>query len=80
MIQDRPVSRLGAANVGADGAANPLPYAIELWNQGRSAPERIIARAVNVTLARAIFKAAEVEYSGRRLVLRRGAQVLLQAD
>jgi hypothetical protein len=60
--------------------ASPLPYAVELWNLPRTAPERIIARAASATLARAIFMAACADHLGRKLVLRRGAQVLQETD
>jgi hypothetical protein len=80
----RPRQRL---NIGATGAtdAGPagvgrLPYAVELWNLPRTAPERVIARAASATVAQAIFAAARREHLGRRLVLRRGAQVLQQTD
>ena len=56
-----------------------LPYAVELWNLSRTAPERVIARAASATLARAIFTAAATEHLGRKLLLKRGAQVLLES-
>ena len=69
-----------AANGAAPAPAEQLPYAIELWNLTRTAPERIIARAASATLARAIFSAANAEHLGRKLVLKRGAQVLMESD
>jgi hypothetical protein len=69
-----------AANDATDSAAEELPYAVELWNTARTAPERIIARAASVTLARAIFAAANAEHVGRKLVLRRGAQVIIESE
>lgn len=60
----------------ADG---PLPYAIELWDLPREAPERVIGRAASMVLARAIFAAAQTEHLGRRLVLRRGAKVVQES-
>jgi hypothetical protein len=56
-----------------------LPYAVELWNLSRTAPERVIARAASLTLARAIFVAAAGEHPGRKVVLRRGAQALQES-
>jgi hypothetical protein len=53
-----------------------LPYAVELWNLRRTAPERVIGRAGTIGLARAIFTAAQTEHLGRRIVLRRGSSVL----
>ena len=72
------------SNPPLDGAATTpaeqLPYAVELWNLTRTAPERIIARAASATLARAIFAAASTEHLGRKLVLKRGPQVLQQSE
>ena len=60
-------------------SASPLPYAIELWDLARRAPERIIGRAASVVLARAIFAAAQREHLGRRLVLRRGRKMVSES-
>ena len=79
MIRGRQDSSAAGAGPGV-GASRQLPYAVELWNLPRTAPERIIARAASVTLARAIFAAAQTEHLGRRLVLRRGGQVLQQSE
>lgn len=79
MIQLRRPSRARAPETGG-GTANRLPYAIELWNVRRTAPERVIARAANVALAQAIFKAAQAEHPGRRIVLRRGDRVLMEMN
>ena len=57
-----------------------LPYRIELWNLQRQGVERLLARAANVTLARAIFIAAQNEYLGRYVVLRRGSQVVAESQ
>ena len=59
--------------------ATALPYAVELWDLPRRAPERIIGRAASVVLARAIFTAAQNEHLGRRIVLRRGRQVMAES-
>jgi hypothetical protein len=53
---------------------------VELWNLPRTAPERVIARAASAPLARAIFAAAETEHLGRKIVLRRGSQVLKETE
>lgn len=53
-----------------------LPYAVELWDADARAIERIIARAYNAVLARAIFKGAQAEYPDRRLTLRRRGRVI----
>lgn len=60
------------------GGQEGLPYMVELWNLPRTAPERVIGRAASVRLARAIFEAALNEHLGRRILLRRGAQVLAE--
>jgi len=69
------VVTLGASG----GPAARLPYTIELWNLPRTAAERVIGRASSVVLARAIFAAARTEHLGRRIVLRRGTQVLAES-
>ncbi len=69
--EDRVVSIAGGGQADA-----PLPYEVELWDLPRRAPERVIARAASVTLARAIFVAAQTEHLGRRIVLRRGNKVI----
>lgn len=60
----------------ASSKVERLPYAVELWDAGAGAVERIIARAYNAALARAIFKGAQAEYPDRRLTLRRRGRVL----
>jgi MoxR-like ATPase len=66
--------------IGAPATADRLPYTIELWDLTRAAPERVIGRAASAVLARAIFTAALSEHLGRRIVLRRGAQILAESD
>ena len=58
------------------GRAARLPYTVELWNLPRTEVERILARAANMTIARAIFITAISEHLGRRIVLRRGGEVV----
>ena len=54
-----------------------LPYHIELWERADGAAvERVLARAFNAQLARAIFRAARSEHPNRRITLRRGARVI----
>ena len=57
-------------------AGSPLPYIVELWRLDRHQPERVIGRAARAVLARAIYKAAINELPDRRVVLRRGSQIL----
>lgn len=54
-----------------------LPYRIELWDavSGQTV-ERVLARAMNAALARAIFKAALTEHPDRRITLCRGARTM----
>jgi MoxR-like ATPase len=60
-------------------AADQLRYTVELWDLPRNAPERVIGRASSATLARAIFAAALSEHLGRRIVLRRGLEILAES-
>jgi hypothetical protein len=54
-----------------------LPYRIELWQAPRhDAVERVLARALSATLARAIFQAAQSEHPERRITLSKGAHVI----
>ena len=54
-----------------------LPYRVELWNaENHDAVERVLARAANASLARAIFKAAQDEHPERHITLRRGARIV----
>ena len=60
------------------GPLENLPYRIELWEGGTdgAAVERVLARAFNAQLARAIFRAARSEHPDRRITLRRGTRVI----
>lgn len=73
-LQDRPKGgRIG----GGDGKGEDLRYRIELRDQTHpNAVERVLARAFNAPLARAIFKAAQTEHPGRRILLCRGARIV----
>ena len=67
------VLRLGARRTKPD----PLPYLIELWDaRVEDRAERVLARAVSATLARAIFKAAVAEHPNRRVTLRRRGRLI----
>jgi hypothetical protein len=63
----------------APAVGGELPYAVELWDLPRRGPERVIGRAASMIVAHAIFTAAQAEHLGRRLVLRRGSQILLES-
>jgi hypothetical protein len=56
-----------------------LPYRIELWSMRGDELERVLALAASAALARAIFLAAQSEYLGRRLELRRGRKVIAES-
>jgi hypothetical protein len=49
-----------------------LPFTVELWDLPRAKVERTLGRANSVTLAHAIFVAAQKEHFGRRITLRQG--------
>jgi hypothetical protein len=53
-----------------------LPYSIELWDSDGHALERVLARALNAQLARAIFHAAQKEHPEARILLRRGMRTV----
>ena len=53
-----------------------LSYRIELWDPDARALERVLARAFNAELARAIFRAAQKEHPDQRILLRRGTRTL----
>jgi hypothetical protein len=58
-------------------STDDLVYRIELWEAGPGrSVERTLARALSVQLARAIFKAAEEEYPGRRITLNKHKRTL----
>mgnify|MGYP006955277141 CR=1 FL=1 len=58
-------------------SAETLPYRIELWHADRpETVERVLARAVTVQLARAIFHAAMEEHPQRRITLRKGGRIV----
>jgi len=53
-----------------------LPYAVELWDEEHRQVEKILARALKISLARAIFRAALEEYPNRRIVLRQDERIV----
>jgi hypothetical protein len=58
-------------------APEDLPYVIELWQvDSPDKVERVLARAVNAELGRAIFKAAQDEHRERRITLRKGTRLV----
>jgi len=79
MMKDGDKSNIVPMATPAADAAH-LAYTVELWDLLRTGPERVIGRAASVGLARAIFSAARREHLGRRILLRRGGQVLAQSE
>jgi len=53
-----------------------LPYRIELWDHDGRSLERVLARAFNASLGRALFKVAQKEHPDRRIWLRRGTRTV----
>jgi len=54
-----------------------LSYRIELCDADNAdIVERVLGRALSVTLARAIFSAARGEYPERRIRLRKGSRIV----
>jgi hypothetical protein len=66
------VGRLGIVATEGD----KLPYSVELWDERGQALERVLARALDAQLARAIFHAARKEHPEARILLRRGARTI----
>jgi hypothetical protein len=53
-----------------------LPFTVELVDRGA---DRILARAANASLARAIFGAARTEYPHARVIMKRGPETILDS-
>jgi len=53
-----------------------LPYRIDLWATDGTTVERLLAQAMTLSLARAIYAAATTDYPSRRITLQRGTMVL----
>ncbi len=70
------IAKAGRLGVVAAAQAEKLPYSIELCDDGGSALERVIARAIDAQLARAIFQAAQKEHPAARILLRRGMRTI----
>ncbi|HEY1928697.1 MAG TPA: hypothetical protein VGG92_14610 [Caulobacteraceae bacterium] len=64
------------------GAApeDPLPYTVEVGEHDSARPDRVIGRAANIMLARAIFEAAQKDFAGKSIRLRRGADIIAQSS
>jgi hypothetical protein len=73
------VAALQLSASGQTGRSEDLPFAIEVWDERNAAVERVIARATNQQLARAIFGSARKEYPERRITVRCGSDTILDS-
>jgi hypothetical protein len=81
-MMDRENDRIVALQASAAAEtkrSEDLPFAIELWDVQNTMVERVIARASNPQLARAIFGSAQKKYPERRITVPRGAETLLDS-
>ncbi|HET9618198.1 MAG TPA: hypothetical protein VFP74_13600, partial [Pseudolabrys sp.] len=60
--------------------ADELPYVILLCEAESAKAERVLARAASAQLARAIFNSAQTEFPGRRIMLQRGGETMLDSE
>jgi hypothetical protein len=56
-----------------------LPFCVELWGVEAGTVDRVLARALSMQLARAIYTAALSEFPQRRITLRRGSDIVLDS-
>jgi hypothetical protein len=71
---------IGGGTSGPIAQNEKLPYSIELWDRNAHSLQRVLARAFNSVLARAIFKAARTEHPERRILLRRGTRTIADSN
>jgi hypothetical protein len=76
---NQPIAK-DASTSGPPAQNEKLPYSIELWDRDGRSLQRVLARAFNSILARAIFKAAQKEHPERRILLRRGTRTIADSD
>ena len=57
-------------------APEELPFQVELRADDSDQIERVLARAISIQLARAIFKAAISEHPGRHITLTKGTTLI----
>lgn len=77
--QNKPTAKVSAP-LDETGQAENLPYRVELWDGPANQVERLLARATNAMLARAIFKEAQSEFPGRRITVRDGAKIIADSQ
>jgi hypothetical protein len=74
----RPVAKQMPRSDAPSRSIEELPYLIELWHaEQREEVEVVLARALSLGLARAIFKAATSEYPERRVTLRKDSSIII---
>lgn len=64
----------------SDDVSARLPYRVEILNEEEQEPARLLGRSATAALARAIFVAAQREYPGRPVVLRRGTRIIARSQ
>jgi hypothetical protein len=64
----------------ASRPSEDLPYRVELWRADAHEPERVLACAASIQLARAIFTAAQGEHPQRRITLCKGNRVVSDSN
>jgi hypothetical protein len=57
--------------------ADELPFAVELWDDGESAPERTLARCARVDIAIGAYEKTVAAFPQRIVLLRNGKEVVL---
>jgi hypothetical protein len=83
MMIERDDKVLGFESTSSPGtaqAADELPYVVLLCEAESAKPERVLARASNAQLGRAIFNAAQAEFPGRHIMLQRGGETVLDSE
>ena len=76
MEREQDKDRLAIPPVTPEMPERTLPYCVDLWVPDGTTVERLLARAMSLSLARAIFAAARTDYPARRITLRRGSTTL----
>lgn len=71
----RKISRPAAHKSSKAGSSAPrenedLPYKVELWNEGRTAVEQVLAMTANVSIGYSAFYAAARDHFDRYITLR----------